>query len=78
MNTNTDTNTDKSKSIDKTVAKIKNLSNALKVVYDYIRDNAARKIQKGCYNWLYSPKCKDGTVGIVPRLGWKKYKIIQM
>jgi hypothetical protein len=36
------------------------------------QDRSARIIQKGCYNWLYNVKCKDGTVGIVPRLGWNK------
>lgn len=40
-------------------------------VYKYLtKDEAARIIQKGCHNWLYKPKCKDGTIGIVPRLGY--------
>jgi len=38
---------------------------------ELVRQNAARIIQKGLHNWLWSPRCKDGTVGIVPRLGWK-------
>lgn len=32
------------------------------------RAKAARTIQKGMENWLWSPKCKDGTVGISVRL----------
>ena len=35
------------------------------------RDHAARTIQKGLHNWLYKGKCKDGTIGIMPRLDWK-------
>jgi hypothetical protein len=42
------------------------------------QDRSARIIQKGCYNWLYNAKCKDGTMGIVPRLGWKKIKEINL
>ena len=34
------------------------------------QDHAARTIQNGLHNWLYKAKCKDGTVGIVPRLNW--------
>ena len=33
-------------------------------------------IQKGCHNWLYSPKCKDNTISIVPRLSWKQINIV--
>lgn len=36
------------------------------------RNNAATVIQKGCENWLWKPLCKDGTVGIVPRLALKQ------
>ena len=36
------------------------------------QDVAARIIQKGCYNWLFKPVCKDGTTGIFPRLSWRK------
>ena len=38
------------------------------------RDQAARKIQKACDNWLFKPKCRDGTIGIVPRLILGKLK----
>jgi len=32
----------------------------------YKRKNAAaRVIQQGCYNWLYSAKCKDGKLGLM-------------
>ena len=37
------------------------------------RFKAAKIIHKGMYNWLYLAKCKDKTVGIVPRLGWKHF-----
>lgn len=37
-----------------------------------IRHKKARIIQNGCHNWLYLPRCKDGSVGIVPRLEWKR------
>jgi ankyrin repeat protein len=33
---------------------------------------AAKVIQRGCHNWLYSPMCRDNTIGIVPRLEWQK------
>jgi hypothetical protein len=33
---------------------------------------ATRLIMEGCHNWLYKPVCKDGTIGIVPRLQMKK------
>jgi hypothetical protein len=36
-----------------------------------VRNRAARIIQQACENWLYSPMCKDKTIGIVPRLGFK-------
>jgi ankyrin repeat protein len=32
------------------------------------RNHAARVIQKGCENWLWKPLCKDGTLGIRPRM----------
>jgi Leucine-rich repeat (LRR) protein len=32
------------------------------------RKAAARKIVEGCHNWVWKPKCKDGTIGIRPRL----------
>lgn len=43
-----------------------------KKLYRYLtKEQAARIIQKGCHNWLYKPNCKDNTIGIVPRLGFK-------
>lgn len=62
---------------DRVLTTLDKISNSLNKVYDYIRDSAARKIQRGCHNWLYSPICKDGTIGIVPRLGWKKIENIK-
>ena len=38
------------------------------------RIKAIKKIQRACHNWLYSPKCKDGTIGLIPRLEFKKIK----
>ncbi len=35
---------------------------------------AITKIQRACHKWLYAPECKDGTVGIVPRLEYQKVK----
>ena len=35
------------------------------------RKCAATKVAKGCHNWLYKPRCNDGTIGIVPRLHLK-------
>lgn len=32
------------------------------------RNRAAKIIQNSCYNWLAKPLCKDGTIGIIPRL----------
>lgn len=32
------------------------------------RKVAARKIVEGCHNWVWKPMCKDGTIGIRPRL----------
>ena len=29
------------------------------------KNAAARVIQQGCYNWLYSAKCKDGKLGLM-------------
>ena len=39
-------------------------------------NRAARIIQNGCHNWLYNPKCRDGTIGIVPNLSLKNLNII--
>lgn len=35
------------------------------------KHKAACIIQKGCHNWLYAPICKDGTIGINCKIGWK-------
>jgi hypothetical protein len=32
------------------------------------RKAAARKIVEGCHAWVWKPLCKDGTIGIRPRL----------
>ena len=32
------------------------------------RKVAALKITNGCHNWIWKPICKDGTIGIRPRL----------
>lgn len=37
-----------------------------------IRNQKAKVIQNACYNWLFNVKCKDGTVGIVPRLAYQQ------
>jgi len=34
---------------------------------------AYRILRKHLHNWLYSPLCKDNTIGIVPRLLARKY-----
>ena len=41
------------------------------------RTRAAIKIQRACHNWLWSPKCKDGTVGISCRIAWRNIQEIQ-
>ena len=41
-----------------------------------IKNNAARVIQNGCHNWLWSPKLKDGSIGIVPRLALQRLQLI--
>jgi hypothetical protein len=46
--------------------------NDLKKQIENIKHKAATTIQKGCHNWLYKGKCKDNTIGIVPRLEWEK------
>ena len=48
--------------------RIKHLQRRMKIRYKLKRNNAAKIIQNGCHNWLYSPKCRDGTIGIIPRL----------
>jgi hypothetical protein len=30
-----------------------------------IHTEAAIKIQRACHNWLWAPKCKDGTIGLM-------------
>jgi len=39
------------------------------------RKAAARKIVEGCHNWVWKPKCKDGTIGIRPRLDLRELGI---
>ena len=39
----------------------------------FARKTAAILIGNACHDWIYAPICKDGTVGIVPRLLIKKY-----
>ena len=44
-----------------------------RIRYRYDRKvKAAVTIQRGCHNWVFSGKCKDNTVGIMPRLEWRK------
>ena len=40
---------------------------------NFAKNTAAILIGKACHNWIYSPRCHDGTIGIVPRLLIKKY-----
>ncbi len=40
------------------------------------RTEAAIIIQRACHNWIFSPICKDGSIGIYPRLSMKKLSII--
>lgn len=43
-----------------------------KILLEKFAENyAALFIQKQCHNWLWSPRCKDGSPGINLRLGWK-------
>jgi hypothetical protein len=35
------------------------------------RKEAANVINRGCHNWVWKPECKDGTIGIRPRLDMK-------
>ncbi|KAJ3375910.1 hypothetical protein HDU92_000653, partial [Lobulomyces angularis] len=37
--------------------------------------NAVRRIQAGCRNWIWKPLCKDGTIGVRPRLDLKHLNI---
>jgi hypothetical protein len=37
---------------------------------------AARKITRGCHAWVWKPMCKDGTIGIRPRLDMKELGVI--
>jgi hypothetical protein len=46
---------------------------AMKIKHFYKKRHARRKysaniINSGCYNWVWKPKCKDGSIGIRPRL----------
>lgn len=39
--------------------------------HHFRRCKAIIKIQRCCHNWVWKPLCKDGTVGIRPRLDMK-------
>lgn len=41
------------------------------------KQKAARIIQRGLYNWLWKPICKDGTYGINLRIGFQMLSKIQ-
>ncbi len=45
----------------------------------YDEDDIANitKIQQSCENWLDKPLCKDNTIGINPRLAFKKIKELE-
>jgi ankyrin repeat protein len=40
-------------------------------------NNSATIIQRGCHNWLWKPKCDDGTVGIQCRMMVKELEGLQ-
>lgn len=46
--------------------------------YEKRQNDAARVIQNGCHNWIWSPLCKDNTVGIRPRLDYQFCKTLQL
>jgi len=46
---------------------IKRIQKRMKWRYKRKR-NAARIICNGCHNWVWKPLCRDGTIGIRPRL----------
>jgi DNA-directed RNA polymerase subunit RPC12/RpoP len=39
------------------------------IICNHHFESQLNSIKKG--NWLFAPKCRDGTVGIVPRLAWQ-------
>ena len=39
------------------------------------RIKAAAIITEGCHNWVWKPICRDGSIGIRPRLDMKHYDI---
>ena len=43
---------------------IKRLQRRIRYRYNK-KTNAAKVIQQGCYNWLYSAKCRDGSMGLM-------------
>lgn len=49
-----------------------------KICVSCIQNNAAKIIQKNCYNWLWKPICKDGKLGINVIIGMQKIGIKQM
>lgn len=36
-------------------------------------EKSAKIIQRGCYNWLWKPVCKDGKPGINVKIGYKQF-----
>lgn len=46
-----------------------------KIQRDIIQNNAASIIQRGCFNWLWKPICKDMSICINARLGIKHCNI---
>ena len=46
---------------------IRRLQRRMKVRYR-IKNKYAQVIQNGCHNWIWKPLCKDGTIGIRPRI----------
>ena len=55
---------------------IKSLFKEITELKNQVQELATSFIQKGCHNWLYKPECKDGTYGIVPRIGMKNLNIV--
>jgi hypothetical protein len=55
---------------------------AMKIKQFYKKRHSRRKhyaniINHGCHNWVWSPKCKDGTIGIRPRLDIQALGIVE-
>ncbi|KAJ3376723.1 hypothetical protein HDU92_009081, partial [Lobulomyces angularis] len=52
---------------------VKRIQKRIKMRY-FIKDVAIRKIQAGCFNWIWKPICKDGSLGIQVKLGLTDFK----